>query len=163
MKQYIGEILTITKVFHNRYHVKEVIDWSFTDEMLETVKKNEEITEQIIITCEGKTLFGEYYKNGKCVKANTWVSEDGCNLESRESSLIDKLTDLYSQNNNYSLVKCIGYTQCICFNFTVGKIYKVYNNGKITSDNGYTYDNQTDKESILRHLSQWYLFEEIEK
>lgn len=60
----------------------------------------------------------------------------------------------------YSLVKCVGYRQNHEFAFTVDKEYKIYNNGKITNDNGYVYSNSKTKEEALDFLSEWYIFEE---
>lgn len=58
-------------------------------------------------------------------------------------------------NKNYK-VRCVGYKRKERY-FTVGKVYDVVD-GKITNDNGITYNGSVD---VIEFLSKWYKFEKI--
>ena len=55
-------------------------------------------------------------------------------------------------------VICTGYNRIERY-FIKGKTYNV-ENGKITNENGYTYEDVTN-EKVLKYLSEWYKFEEV--
>ena len=57
-------------------------------------------------------------------------------------------------------VKCVKCLRAERF-FTPGNVYKV-KRGKITNDNGFTYEQKTNSE-VLEFLSRWYLFEKVRK
>lgn len=57
---------------------------------------------------------------------------------------------------NYK-VRCVGY-KLGERHFTIGKVYDVID-GKITNDNGYTYNNCDD---VIKFLSKWYGFEKVD-
>lgn len=63
------------------------------------------------------------------------------------------------------VVRCIGYNQRHEAYFTVGQEYEV-KNGRITSDNGYTYspdkNMRADSDPSTWYLSGWYEFEIVE-
>lgn len=165
MKQYKGKILTISKVFDNSYCLSEVkteLNYCFTDEMLEPVKENEESTEQITITREGSKMVGKYCKNEEVIETRLPYYTSELDFCKDAKVIIDRINEMIGEKD-YSLIKCIGYRQNYEFNFTVDKIYKIYEDGKITDDNKYTYNMYNSKKNMLQHLSKYYLFEEIEK
>lgn len=163
MIKYKGKILTIATKREDYYLLEEEDDdYCFTDEMLETVKENQEITEQIIITREGSKMVGKYCKNEEIIETRLPYYTSELDFCEDAKVIIDRINEMIGEKN-YSLIKCIGYRQNYEFNFTVDKIYKIYEDGKITDDNKYTYDMYNSKKDMLQHLSKYYLFEEIEK
>lgn len=129
--------------------------------------------QKIEITTDGKkttaVLFDENGKivrkaSTKCSDSDTFNFEIGAQIAMKRLKLEEVPAEDLVEKPKYSLVKCVGYTQTTEFYFTVGKTYKIYDDGKITNENKFTYDENfaTSKEEMLKYLSKWYIFEEVE-
>lgn len=158
MEEYKGKIITISKIVNDDYYC-DICESYFSEEMFEPADKQ---PEQIIITREGGKMVGKYCKNGEVIETRLPYYTSELDFCKDAKVIIDRINEIIEEKD-YSLVKCIGYRQNYEFNFTVDKVYKIYEDGKITDDNKYTYDMYNSKKDMLQHLSKYYLFEEIEK
>lgn len=150
----------------NGYIYYRVGSYSVAPEMLEPVTDKEETPmEKIVIYRKDNQVIAKYYKGGKTVQAEATCSQnDTFDFETGANMAMDRAMALMKEEEiGYSWVKCVGYRQKDEFYFTVNKKYKIYDNGKITTDMGHTYTNKTTKEEMLQFLSRWYIFEECEE
>lgn len=167
MEEFRGKNFVVSSVVGKVYFLEGIHCWAFNDEMLEPViepKVVENPMEKLIIYRDGDRFVAKYYKGDKTVSVET---ESVCNFGTVSDCLLTAVLDKMKQEEiGYTWVKCVGYRQNYEFNFTIGHVYKIYDNGKITSDNGHTYGNKyfnKTKEETLDFLSKWYIFEEVDK
>lgn len=122
----------------------------------------EEVPEKLVIYRNDNKTIAKYYKDNKTFEAEAKCSpEDEYDFKTGAELAMNRVMDKAKEEDEYSWVRCVGYCQKREFYFTVGKKYKIFNNGNITTDNGYTYAGQDTKEAMLDFLSKWYIFEEI--
>lgn len=157
MEEFRGKVFTVAYRKGNRFVLKDAGFWEFNEDMLENV------AEKIIIYCEDNKTIAKYYKGDKVVTAVAKCApEDEFDFGYGAKLAMNRAIE--DKKKAYSLVKCVGYRQNREFYFTVGKEYKVYDNGSIVSDNGYNYRSNNfidSKEAALKYLSKWYIFEEV--
>lgn len=152
---------TITRITNSGNYRLDKATFTYSGEMLEPVE--EEVSEKLVIYRNGNKTIAKYYKGDKTFEAEAKCSpEDEYDFKTGAELAMNRVMDKAKQEDiGYSWVKCVGYRQKNEFNFTVGKKYKIFNNGNITTDDGYTYAEQDTKEAMLDFLSKWYIFEEI--
>lgn len=157
-----GKVFTVKYCNCNnfRYILEGAGGWGFNEAMLEPV--NDAVPEKLVIYRDNNKTVAKYYKGDKTVTAEAKCSpEDEFSFEHGAKLAMDRAIEKMKEEEiGYSLVKCVGYRQNHEFTFTVDKEYKIYNNGKITNDNGYVYFSSETKEEALDFLSEWYIFEE---
>lgn len=133
-------------------------------------KKHKKFNKQevkILITQQDNKVYACLQSNGKVEKMSVakCSPNDIFDFKIGAKLALDRLFNSEQKpKENYSWVKCIGYTQLNEHFFTVGKKYKIYDNGDIMADNGYVYEayeTRTKKET-LDFLSKFYIFEEVE-
>ena len=143
--------------------------WWYSDEHLKLISNGHE---KIEITTNGKKTTAILYNHdgsikrkaiAKCSPDDMFDFEIGAQIAMKRLKLNKVPAEDLVEKPKYSIVKCVGYTQKDEFFFTVGKEYKIYENGEITNDRGFTYGKPhgKDKKSMLRYLSDWYIFEEV--
>lgn len=154
-------IQTITHITNSGNCRLNKATFIYSEEMLEPVE--EEITEKLVIYRNGSKTIAKYYKDNKTFEAEAKCSpEDEYDFKTGAELAMNRVMDKAKEEEiGYSWVKCVGYRQKNEFCFTVGKEYKIFNNGNITNDNGYTYAGGHSKKAMLDFLSKWYIFEEI--
>lgn len=135
--------------------------YTYSMSMLELVEKSD--SEKLVIYRNGSKTIAKYYKDNKTFEAEAKCSsEDEYDFKTGAELAMNRVMDKAKEEEiGYSWVKCVGYRQKNEFCFTVGKEYKIFNNGNITNDNGYTYAGGDSKKAMLDFLSKWYIFEEI--
>lgn len=161
MKDSLGGVFEVEKIVGYGYNLSCSDIYIYTDEMLEPV--DDAIPEKLFIYRNSNKTIAKYYKGDKTVTAEAKCApEDEFDFEYGAKLAMDRAIEKMKEEEiGYSLVKCVGYRQNREFTFTVDKVYKIYNNGKITNDNGYTYSGSKTKEKALDFLSDWYIFEEV--
>lgn len=124
--------------------------------------------EKLVIYRENNKTIAKYYKGDKTVSAEAKCSlEDefdfGTGAKLAMNRAIEKMKE---DEESYSWVKCIGYRQSNEFYFTVDKVYKIYDDGRITADNGYIYGVKdsfnNSKVKTMEFLGEYYIFEEVQ-
>lgn len=174
MEAFRGKTFTIGYVdsYFEVYLFENIIGWYFSDEMLEPAvepkaeQSPEPHKEKLVIYRDGNKTIAKYYKGDKVVTASaTCCSCDNYDFKQgvalTTESVFNKMRD---KEIEYTYVKCLGYRQKECFNFTVDKIYKISNDGKIACDDGYVFGEcNFTKQETLDYLSEWYIFEEVDK
>ena len=154
-------VQTIVNITNSGNYRLNKATFIYSGEMLEPVK--EEVSEKLVIYRNGEKTIAKYYKGDETFEAEAKCSpEDEYDFKTGTELAMNRVMDKAKQEDiGYSWVKCVGYCQNREFYFTVGKKYKIFNNGNITTDDGYTYAGQDTKEAMLDFLSKWYIFEEI--
>lgn len=154
-------VQTITRITNSGNYRLNKATFTYSEEMLEPVE--EEITEKLVIYRNGSKTIAKYYKDNKTFEAEAKCSpEDEYDFKTGAELAMNRVMDKAKEEEiGYSWVKCVGYRQKLEFCFTVGKEYKIFNNGNITNDDGYTYASGHSKKDALDFLSKWYIFEEI--
>ena len=154
-------VQTIVNITNSGNYRLNKATFIYSGEMLEPVE--EEVSEKLVIYRNGNKTIAKYYKGDETFEAEAKCSpEDEYDFKTGTELAMNRVMDKAKQEDiGYSWVKCVGYCQKREFYFTVGKKYKIFNNGNITTDNGYTYAGQDTKEAMLDFLSKWYIFEEI--
>lgn len=151
---------TITRITNSGNYRLDKATFTYSGEMLEPVK--EEVSEKLVIYRKDNKTIAKYYKGDKTFEAEAKCSpEDEYDFKTGAELAMNRVMDKTKEKDGYSWVKCVGYCQKFEFHFTVGKEYKIFNNGNITNDNGYTYESEHSKKAMLDFLSKWYIFEEI--
>lgn len=161
MKEEAEDVNKITNVRGNGRCEIDTTPYTYDFSMLELVEDSNTF-EKLVIYRENDKVIAKYYKDDKTVTAEAKCApEDEFSFEYSAKLAMDRAIEKMKEEEiGYSLVKCVGYRQNHEFDFTVDKEYKIYNNGKITNDNGYVYSNSETKEEALGFLSKWYIFEE---
>ena len=154
-------VQTIVNITNSGNYRLNKATFIYSGEMLEPVK--EEVSEKLVIYRNGNKTIAKYYKGDETFEADAKCSpEDEYDFKTGTELAMNRVMDKAKQEDiGYSWVKCVGYCQKHEFNFTVGKKYKIFNNGKITHDYGHTYAGYHSKKDMLDFLSKWYIFEEI--
>ena len=154
-------VQTIVNITNSGNYRLNKATFIYSGEMLEPVE--EEVSEKLVIYRNGNKTIAKYYKGDETFEAEAKCSpEDEYDFKTGTELAMNRVMDKAKQEDiGYSWVKCVGYCQNREFYFTVGKKYKIFNNGNITTDDGYTYAGQDTKEAMLDFLSKWYIFEEI--
>lgn len=160
MKDSLGGVFEVEKIVGYGYNLSCSDIHIYTDEMLEPV--DDAIPEKLVIYRNSNKTIAKYYKGNKTVTAESKCApEDEFDFEYGAKLAMDRAIEKMKEEEiGYSWVRCVGYRQNHEFTFTVDKEYKIYNNGKITNDNGYVYSSSETKEEALDFLSKWYIFEE---
>lgn len=160
MEKYCGKCFVVEKIYDtNVYGLNEVKAWHFSEDMLEPMIP----LEKLVVYRDGNKVIAKYYKGDKTTTAvSESYPEDDYDFEtSAKLSMNKAIEKMKKEEIGYSFVKCVGYRQKRDFDFTVGKTYKIYNNGEITDDTGYTYISEDTKENMLKFLGGFYIFEEV--
>lgn len=159
MEKYCGKCFVVEKIYDtNVYGLNEAKDWLFSEDMLEPIIP----PEKLVIYRDGNKTIAKYYKGNKTFEAEAKCSpEDEYDFKTGTELAMNRVIDKAKEEDGYAWVRCAGYRQNGEFYFTVGKKYKIFNDGKITNDNGYTYVGEHSKKTMLDYLSKWYIFEEI--
>ena len=161
MKDSLGGVFEVEKIVGYGYNLSCSDIYIYTDEMLEPV--DDAIPEKLVIYRNSNKTIAKYYKGDKTVTAEAKCApEDEFDFEYGAKLAMDRAIEKMKEEEiGYSWVRCVGYRQKYEFAFTVGRAYKIYNDGKITNDNGYVYFSSETKEEALDYLSNWYIFEEV--
>lgn len=153
-------VQTITRITNSGNYRLDKATFTYTGEMLELAE--EKNSEKLVIYHNGNKTIAKYYKGNKTFEAESKCSpEDEYDFKTGAELAMNRVIDKAKEENEYSWVRCVGYRQKDEFCFTAGKKYKIFNNGSITNDYGYTYDDVHSKKAMLDFLSKWYIFEEI--
>lgn len=161
MKEEAKDVNKIINTYGDgRYGIDTTL-YVYDFSMLEPV--DDIMPEKLVIYREDNKTIAKYYKGDKTVTAEAKCApEDEFDFKYGAKLAMDRAIEKMKEEEiGYSLVKCVGYRQNHEFAFTVDKEYKIYNDGKITSDNGYVYSSSKTKEKALDFLSDWYIFEEV--
>lgn len=159
MAQLCGKIFFVEKVEEGGYYrLNDGMGCCWTESTLEPI-----ISERLTIYREDNKTIAKYYKGDKVVTSVAKCApEDEYSFETGVKLAMDRAIDKMKEEEiGYSWVKCVGYRQKNEFDFTVEKKYKIYENGEITCDDGYTFSSEDTREDMLRFLSKWYIFEEV--
>lgn len=156
-----GKVFNVEYCTDFRCMLKGAGCWDFNEAMLEAV--DETVPEKLIIYRENNKTIAKYYKGDKTVTAEVkCVLEDKFDFEYGAKLAMDRAIEKMKEEEiEYSWVKCVGYRQSHEFYFTVGEKYKIFSNGRITDDSGYTYLSENTKEDMLDFLGDYYIFEEV--
>lgn len=164
MEEFRGKNFVVSSIVGQAYYLEGIHSWVFNDEMLEPViepKVVENPMEKLIIYRDGDRFVAKYYKGDKTVSVET---ESVCNFSTVSDCLWTEVLDKMKQEEiGYTWVKCVGYRTKYMLGFTIDKKYKIYNNGSITDDTGFTFCSKKTKQEMLDFLSQFYIFEEVDK
>lgn len=164
MEKFRGKSFVVRSVVGKVYFLEGTGCWAFNDEMLEPViepKVVENPMEKLVIYRDGDRFVAKYYKGDKTVNVET---ESVCGFGTVSDYLLTEILDKMKQEEiGYTWVKCVGYRTKDRVNFTIDKKYKIYNNGRITSDTGFVFGGKKTKKDMLDFLSRWYIFEEVDK
>lgn len=135
--------------------------WDFNEAMLEPA--NDAVLEKLVIYRDNNKTIAKYYKDDKTVTAESKCApEDEFDFECGAKLAMDRAIEKMKEEEiGYSWVRCVGYRQSHEFYFTVGEKYKIFSNGRITDDSGYTYLSENTKEDMLDFLGDYYIFEEV--
>lgn len=161
MKDTLGGVYEVKKIFDFGYKLDCSGTYIYTDEMLEPVWCLEE---KIVTYRKDNKVIAKYYKDNKTVTAEAKCApEDEFNFEYGAKLAMDRAIEKMKEEEiGYSWVRCVGYRQKHEFNFTVGKKYKIYDNGTLISDDDFNYGTVSDsKKETLDFISNWYIFEEV--
>ena len=160
MKEEAKDVNKIINTYGDGRYGIDTTSYVYDFSMLEPV--DDIMPEKLVIYREDNKTIAKYYKGDKTVTAEAKCSpEDELSFEHGAKLAMDRAIEKMKEEEiGYSLVKCVGYRQNHEFTFTVDKEYKIYNNGKITNDDGFVYSNSETKEEALDFLSKWYIFEE---
>ena len=166
MKEEAEDVNKITDVCSNGQCEIDTTLYTYDFSMFELVEDSN-TPEKLVIYREGNKTIAKYYKGDKVVTVVAKCApEDEFNFEYGAKLAMDRAIEKMKEEEiGYGWVKCIGYRQNKEFYFTVDKKYKVYDDGRITSDDGYTYGGKdgcnNSKEKVMKYLSEWYIFEEV--
>lgn len=162
MKEEAEDVNEITYVRDDGRCAIDTTSYIYDFSMLELVEDSNTSEKFVIYRDKNKTI-AKYYKGDKTVTAEAKCApEDEFSFEYGAKLAMDRAIEKMEEEEiGYSWVRCVGYRQNREFAFTVDKVYKVYNNGKITNDNGYTFSYYETKKDVLDFLSRWYIFEEV--
>lgn len=162
MKEEAKDVNKIINTYGNGRYGIDTTSYVYDFSMLEPVD-DDIMPEKLVIYREDNKTIAKYYKGDKTVTAEAKCApEDEFDFEYGAKLAMDRAIEKMKEEEiGYSWVRCVGYRQNREFTFTVDKVYKIYNNGKITNDNGYTYSGSKTKEEALNFLSDWYIFEEV--
>lgn len=163
MAELSGKIFTVERADVGGYYfLNDGFGYCWTESTLEFA-----LSEKLVIYREDNKTIAKYYKGDKTVTAEAKCApEDEFNFEYGAKLAMNRAIEkMKKEEIGYGWVKCIGYRQNKEFCFTVDKKYKVYDDGRITSDDGYTYGGKdgcsNSKEEVMKFLSEWYIFEEV--
>lgn len=166
-----GKIFTITSTesFYGdaRYIINDDSGYYYNDDVLEPVEERRNM-EKMVIICDGSKVIAKYYKGDKIISAEAKCSpEDEFDFETGAKLAMDRAIEKMKQEEmSYSLVRCVGYRQKNEFYFTVDKVYQIYEDGRITADNGYIYGGKdsfnNSKVKTMEFLGEYYIFEEVQ-
>ena len=161
MKDSLGGVFEVEKIVGYGYILSCSDIHIYTDEMLEPV--DDAIPEKLVIYRNSNKTIAKYYKGNKTVTAESKCApEDEFDFEYGAKLAMDRAIEKMKEEEiGYSWVRCVGYRQKREFNFTVGGKYKIFSNGRITDDMGYTYISKETKEDMLSFLGDYYIFEEV--
>lgn len=157
-----GKIFTVEQAgAGGYYYLNDGCGYCWTESMLEPIKENKE---KLIIYREGNKIIAKYYKGDKTVTAEAKCApEDEFNFEYGAKLAMNRAIEkMKGEEIGYSWVKCVGYRTKECFNFTIDKRYKMYNDGKIIDDAGFVFSCRNNKKDMLSFLSNFYIFEEVD-
>lgn len=168
-----GKIFTITSAepFYGdaRYIINDDSGYYYNDDVLEPVEEKENEMEKMVIIRDGSKVTAKYYKGDKTVSAEAKCSpEDEFDFEIGAKLAMDRAIEKMKKEDevDYSWLKCVGYRQNYEFYFTVDKVYKIYDDGRITNDNDFTYGGKApylnSKEKVMELLNLYYIFEEVQ-
>lgn len=162
MKEEAKDVNKITYVYGDNLCEIDTTPYTYDFSMLELVEDSN-TSEKLVIYRDNNKTIAKYYKGDKTVTAEAKCApEDEFDFEYGAKLAMDRAVEKMKEEEiGYSWVKCVGYRQNREFTFTVDKEYKIYNDGKITNDNGYVYSGSKTKEETLDFLSKWYIFEEV--
>lgn len=159
MEPFRGKEFIVTNIANGSYYLNDGRDYTYHESMLEPIIDYP--MEKLVIYRDGDRFVAKYYKGDKTVSVET---ESVCNFGTVSDCLLTEVLDKMKQEEiGYTWVKCVGYRTKDSFNFTIDKKYKIYNNGRITDDTGFVFDGQKTKKDMLDFLSNWYIFEEVDK
>lgn len=157
-----GKILTVEQAEAGGYYrLNDGCGYCWTESTLEPIK------EKLVIYREDNKTIAKYYKGDKTVTAEAKCApEDEFNFEYGAKLAMNRAIEKMKEEEiGYSWVKCVGYRQKDEFYFTIDKLYKIYDNGHIMSDRGFDYGDDEEefntKEKVLKFLSNYYIFEEV--
>ena len=156
-----GKVFTVKYCNNFCYILEGAGGWGFNEAMLEPV--NDAVPEKLVIYRDNNKTVAKYYKGDKTVTAEAKCSpEDEFDFEYGAKLAMDRAIEKMKEEEiGYSWVRCVGYRQKREFNFTVGGKYKIFSNGRITDDTGYTFSARGTKEDMLDFLGDYYIFEEV--
>lgn len=158
MAELGGKVFTVERAeAGGRYYLNDGYGYCWTESTLEPIE------EKLIIYRENNKTIAKYYKDDKTVTAEAKCApEDEFDFEYGAKLAMDRAIEKMKEEEiGYSWVRCVGYRQKREFNFTVGGKYKIFSNGRITDDTGYTYTSKETKEDMLSFLGEYYIFEEV--
>lgn len=162
MKEEAKDVNKVTQVYNNGYCEIDTTPYTYDFSMLELIKEPTAFEKLVIYRKDNKTI-AKYYKGNKTVTAEAKCApEDEFDFEYGAKLAMDRAIEkMKEEETGYSWVKCVGYRQKEFFDFTVGEKYKIFDNGRITDDTGYTYISEDTKEDMLNFLGKFYIFEEV--
>lgn len=163
MKEEAEDVNKITNVRGNGRCEIDTTPYTYDFSMLELVEDSNTSEKFVIYRDKNKTI-AKYYKGDKTVTAEAKCAlEDEFSFEYGAKLAMDRAIEKMKEEEiGYSWVRCVGYRQKYEFNFTVGKKYKIYDNGTLVSDDDFDYGMANDsKKETLDFISKWYIFEEV--
>lgn len=159
MAKLCEKIFTVERVdARGFYHLNDGVNYCWTESTLEPIK------EKLVIYCEDNKTIAKYYRGDKTVTAEAKCApEDEFSFEyGAKLAMNSAIEKMKGEEIGYSWVKCVGYRTKECFNFTIDKRYKMYNDGKIIDDAGFVFSCRNNKKDMLSFLSNFYIFEEVD-
>ena len=164
MKEEAEDVNKITNVYGNGRYEIDTTPYIYDFSMLELVEDSNTF-EKFVIYRENDKVIAKYYKGDKTAIAEVKCVPEDDFKHGAKLAMDRAIEKMKEEEIGYSWVKCIGYRQNKEFCSTVDKKYKVYNDGRITSDDGYTYSGKdgcsNSKEGVIKYLSEWYIFEKV--
>lgn len=162
MEALRGKVFNVEYCTGLRCMLKDAGCWDFNEAMLEPV--DDVVPEKLVVYRENNKTIAKYYKGDKTVTAEAKCApEDEFSFEYGAKLAMDRAIEKMEEEEiGYSWVRCVEYRQKYEFNFTVGKEYKIYDNGTLVSDDDFDYGMANDsKKETLDFISKWYIFEEV--
>lgn len=157
MEPFRGKEFIVTNIANGTYYLNDGRDYTYHESMLEPVI--DQPMEKLVIYRDGDKTIAKYYKSDKVINFTIKNSQD---FKVDSEFVMRKLFEKMKQEEiGYSWVKCVGYRTKDSFSFTIDKKYKIYNDGSITDDTGFTFCSKKSKREMLDFLSQFYIFEEV--
>ena len=156
-------VQTITHITNSGNYRLNKATFIYSEEMLKPVEESE--SEKLVIYRNGNKTIAKYYKGDKVVTASaTCCSCDNYDFKNGVTLTTESVFNKMEEEEvGYSQVKCVGYRTTDNFNFTIDKKYKIYDNGRIIDDSGFVFRNTKTKKDMLDFLSEFFIFEEVDK
>lgn len=161
MEPLRGKEFIVTNIENGNYYLNDGEDYTYHESMLEPAINQP--MEKLVIYRDGDKTIAKYYKGDKVVTASaTCCSCDNYDFKQGVALTTESVFNKMEEEEvGYSWVKCVGYRTKDSFTFTIDKKYKIYNDGSITDDTGFTFCSKKSKREMLNFLSQFYIFEEV--